>query len=112
MANRNLLTKDPLTHYSQALSRRLDEKHVLRLYITGATRRSLRAVANLKAICEEHLKGRYELEVIDLFQYPALAKEQQIIAAPTLLKMAPLPFQRIIGDMSNKEKVFKGLGLV
>jgi circadian clock protein KaiB len=69
------------------------------------------ALSNLKKICEEYLEGKYELEVVDLYQNPSLAKEEQIIAAPTLIKKLPLPFRRIIGDMSNEEKVLKGLDL-
>jgi circadian clock protein KaiB len=69
------------------------------------------AVSNLKRICEEYLEGKYELEVIDLYKNPLLAKEEQIIAAPTLIKKLPLPFKRIIGDMSNQEKVLMGLDL-
>ncbi|MCK7537164.1 MAG: circadian clock KaiB family protein [Marinilabiliales bacterium] len=69
------------------------------------------ALTNLKKICEEYLEGRYELEVIDLYQMPSLAKDEQIIAAPTLIKKLPLPFRRIIGDMSNIEKVLMGLDL-
>ena len=88
------------------------DKYILRLYITGTTSRSISAITNLKKICEEYLEGRYELEVIDLFQHPVLAKEEQIIAAPTLIKKLPHPFRRIIGDMSNKEKVLMGLDLI
>jgi circadian clock protein KaiB len=87
------------------------EKYKLRLYITGSTSRSVLAITNLKKICEEYLEGWYELEVIDLYQQPGLAKGDQIIAAPTLIKKRPLPFRRIIGDMSNKEKVLSGLDL-
>ncbi len=87
------------------------DKYVLRLYITGTTSRSVLALTNLKKICDEYLEGRYELEVIDLYQKPSLAKGDQIIAAPTLIKKLPLPFRRIIGDMSNKEKVLLGLDL-
>jgi circadian clock protein KaiB len=87
------------------------EKYILRLYITGSTRRSVLALTNLRKICEEYLEGRYELEVIDLYQVPTLAKDEQIIAAPTLIKKLPLPFRRIIGDMSNAEKVLMGLDL-
>ncbi len=87
------------------------DKYILRLYITGTTSRSVLALTNLKKICEEHLEGRYELEVIDLYQMPSLAKDEQIIAAPTLIKNLPLPFRRIIGDMSNQEKVLLGLDL-
>ena len=87
------------------------DKYILRLYITGSTSRSILAITNLKKICDEYLEGRYELEVIDLYQNPSLAKGDQIIAAPTLIKRLPLPFRRIIGDMSNKEKVLLGLDL-
>jgi circadian clock protein KaiB len=87
------------------------DSYILRLYITGTTTRSILALKNLKKICEDYLEGRYELEVIDLYQYPNLAKVDQIIAAPTLIKKLPLPFRRIIGDMSNKGKVLLGLDL-
>jgi circadian clock protein KaiB len=94
-----------------ALSSHSNDKYVLRLYLTGSTCRSVLALKNLEKICEEYLEGRYELEVIDLYQNPSLAKGDQIIAAPTLIKKLPLPFRRIIGDMSNKEKVLLGLDL-
>ena len=87
------------------------DRYLLRLYITGSTSRSILAITNLKKICEEYLEGRYELEVIDLYQEPSLAIGDQIIAAPTLIKKLPLPFRRIIGDMSDKEKVLFGLDL-
>ena len=85
--------------------------YVLRLYVTGTTSASLRAVANIKKICEEHLRGRYELEVIDLYQQPVLAKGEQIIAAPTLIKKLPLPLRRMIGDMSDTDRVLVGMDL-
>ena len=85
------------------------EKYILRLYISGTTARSVVAITNLKKICEEYLKGQYELEVIDLYKKPYLAKDEQIIAVPTLIKKLPLPFRRIIGDMSDKEQVLIGL---
>jgi len=88
------------------------ERYVLRLYVTGMTSRSARAVDNLRAICDEYLAGRYDLEVIDIYQQPLLAKGEQIIAAPTLIKKFPLPMRRIIGDMSNRERVLLGLHLV
>jgi circadian clock protein KaiB len=88
------------------------ERYVLRLYVTGLTSRSSRAVSNLQAICDEYLEGRYDLEVIDIYQQPALTKGEQIIAAPTLIKKLPLPMRRIIGDMSNRERVLAGLDLV
>jgi circadian clock protein KaiB len=90
----------------------LVERYVLRLYITGMTPRSVRAVKNLQAICDEYLEGRYDLEVIDIYQQPVLTKGEQIIAAPTLIKKLPLPIRRIIGDMSNRERVLLGLDLV
>jgi circadian clock protein KaiB len=89
-----------------------EERYVLRLYITGMTQRSARAVKNLQAICDEHLAGRYDLEVIDIYQQPVLTKGEQIIAAPTLIKKLPLPMRRIIGDMSNRDRVLLGLDLV
>jgi circadian clock protein KaiB len=76
------------------------------------TPRSARAVGNLRAICDEYLGGRYDLEVIDIYQQPVLAKGEQIIAAPTLIKKLPLPIRRLVGDMSNREQVLLGLDLV
>lgn len=93
------------------ISKKSRDKYILRLYVTGSTSRSVLALTNLRKICEEYLEGRYELEVIDLYQKPSLAKGDQIIAAPTLIKELPLPFRRIIGDMSNREKVLFGLDL-
>ena len=83
--------------------------YVLRLYVSGLTPRSQRAIDNLKAICEEHLQGRYDLEVVDIFQQPEFAKAEQIIAAPTLVKELPLPLRKFIGDMSQTEKILLGL---
>ncbi len=87
------------------------ESYLLRLYVTGTTPRSVRAIANIKKICDEHLTGKYDLEVIDLYQRPALAKGEQIIAAPTLIRKLPLPLRRIIGDMSDTERVLVGLDI-
>jgi len=87
------------------------EKYVLHLYVTGMTPRSTQAIARIKAVCEEHLQGRYELEVFDIYQQPALAKGEQIIATPTLIKKLPPPLRRIVGDLSNKERVLLGLDL-
>ena len=88
-----------------------EERFLLRLFVTGLTARSSRAVSNLTAICDEYLFGRYDLEVVDIYQQPALAKGEQIIAAPTLIKKLPLPMRRIIGDMSNRDRVLAGLDL-
>lgn len=85
--------------------------YILKLYTTGTSTQSVRAIENIRKICEEHLHGRYILEVIDLYQRPALASGEQIIAAPTLIKHLPLPLRRIIGDMSNIDKVLVGLDL-
>jgi circadian clock protein KaiB len=89
-----------------------EPRYVLRLYITGMTPRAQEAIRNIKKICEQELKGRYELEVIDIYQQPELAKKEQIIAAPTLIRKLPLPLRRLVGDMSNKEKVIVGLQLM
>ena len=88
------------------------ERYVLRLYVTGMTPRSAQAIKNLQAICDERLAGRYDLEVIDIYQQPVLTKGEQIIAAPTLIKRLPLPMRRLVGDMSNRERVLLGLDLV
>jgi circadian clock protein KaiB len=87
------------------------ERYVLRLYVTGLTLRSTRAIASLRALCEEHLAGRYELAVIDLYQQPELAQDANLIAAPTLVKAVPLPVRRLIGDLSDEHRVLVGLGL-
>ena len=86
-------------------------EYMLRLYITGATPNSIRAVSNLKNICEEYLKGRYLLEVVDVYQEGAIAQQEQLLALPLLVKKFPAPERRLIGDMSNTEKVLKGLGM-
>jgi circadian clock protein KaiB len=87
------------------------EKYLLRLYVTGQTRRSLRSIDNLKRLCEKHLKGRFILEVVDIYQQPALASEGQIIAAPTVIKLMPLPLRRLVGDFSDQHRVVLGLDL-
>lgn len=87
------------------------EKYVLRLYVAGITPRSKKAIENVKKICDEHLAGRCDLQVIDIFQQPKLAKGEQIIAAPTLIKKLPLPLRRVIGDMSDTEKFLIGIDL-
>jgi circadian clock protein KaiB len=84
----------------------------LRLYVAGQTPKSMVAFSNLKKICEEHLKGRYRIEVIDLLENPALAKGDQILAIPTVVRKLPPPIKKIIGDLSNKERVLVGLNLI
>ena len=87
-------------------------RYLLRLYITGSTPRSIRALSNIRRICGEYLEGRYDLEVIDIAEHPTLAEGEQIIAAPTLIKHLPLPLRRFIGDMSQTERILLGLDLV
>ena len=95
----------------KAAARRPGEAFVLRLYVAGITPRSREAIANVTAICEELLAGRYGLEIIDIYQQPVLARVQRIVAAPTLIRKLPLPLRRLIGDMSEKERILVGLDL-
>ena len=83
----------------------------LRLFVTGASPNSARAIANLKGICEKYLTKKYKLEIIDVYQQPLKAQNEQVIALPMLVKISPLPLKRMIGDMSDTSKVLKGLGL-
>jgi circadian clock protein KaiB len=86
-------------------------KYILRLYVTGSSIRSLRAVSNLKKLCDEYLSDNYDLEVIDIYKNPDAAREEQIIAAPTLVKQLPRPLRRFIGDLSNTQKILVGLDI-
>ena len=86
-------------------------KYLLRLYVTGTTGRSMRAIQNVRRICEEHLRGLYDLEVVDIHKNLTLARGDQIIAAPTLIKRLPQPLRRLIGDMSDEQRVLVGLDL-
>lgn len=86
-------------------------KYLLRLYVTGVTPKSTRAIRNVKRICEEHLKGRYMLEIVDIYQQPERAKSEDILAAPTLIKQLPLPLRKLIGDMANTDRLLLGLDL-
>jgi circadian clock protein KaiB len=96
---------------SQARSRRAQKVYELRLYVAGQTPKSITAFANLKKICEEHLAGQYHIEVIDLLKHPQLASGDQILAIPTLVRKLPPPIKKIIGDLSNTERVIVGLDL-
>lgn len=87
------------------------ECYVLRLYVTGLTPRSTEAIATLRAVCEEHLPGRYDLEVIDLYEHPEVAQDERIIAAPTLVKELPLPERRLVGNLADVERILVGLNL-
>ncbi|MES2432077.1 MAG: circadian clock KaiB family protein [Bacteroidota bacterium] len=85
--------------------------YVLKLFITGASPNSVRAINNIKNICEKYMKGKYVLDIIDIYQQPLLAQSEQVIALPLLIKLSPLPLKRLIGNMSDTEKVLKGLEL-
>ncbi len=87
-------------------------KYLLKLYITGQTPRSKKAIANMRRICEEELRGQYDLVIIDVLERPQLAEDEKILATPTLIKELPLPLRRIIGDLSNTERVLLGLDLM
>ncbi len=94
-----------------AIAIQSNASYLLKLYITGTTPSSTKAIVNIRKICEEYLHGRYDLEVIDISQHPTLAEGEQIIAAPTLIKKLPLPLRRFIGDMSQTERILLGLDL-
>ena len=103
--------KDAGKSFEEAIRRTDTERYVLRLYVAGTTVRSAKAIRNIKKICEDHLQGRYDLQIVDVYQQPTLAKGEQIIAAPTLVKKLPLPLRRFIGDMANEERILVGLDL-
>ena len=86
-------------------------RYSLRLFVAGTTANSLRAIRNLRRICDAHLAGRVELEVVDIYQQPELAEEHQVVAVPTLLRLRPLPQRQVIGDLSDERRVLKGMGL-
>jgi circadian clock protein KaiB len=94
---------------AEGASRRV--RFVLRLYVAGTRSCSVRAIANIKRICERHLPGRYRLDVVDLYQQPALAKRDDVLAAPTLVRTEPGPICRIVGDLSDERRVLAGLGI-
>ncbi len=97
--------------FEEALEKKKGGKYLLRLYVAGLTPRSQTAIKNIQTICHDHLRGRYDLEVIDVFRQPGLAKGEQIIAAPTLIRKLPRPLRRFIGDLSNMERIMVGLDL-
>lgn len=105
------MTTDDTSNVSQDADHPPHEHFVLRLYVTGMTPRSVKAIENIKRLCEEHLQGRYDLEVIDVYQHPELAEDAQLLAAPTMIKELPLPLRRFVGDMSNEEKILVRLDL-
>lgn len=107
-AAKPLSAEEALMAAAETLSQ---EKYVLRLYIAGITPRSTESIRGVTEVCEEFLAGRYELEIVDIYQQPVLAKGEQIIAAPTLIKKLPLPLRRLIGSMADKERILVGLDL-
>ena len=104
------MTKRPGRRQSTA-TRHKKAKYLLRLYVTGTTGRSVRAIQNVRRICDEHLQGLYDLEVVDIYKNLPLARGDQIIAAPTLIKRLPAPLRRLIGDMSDEQRVLVGLDI-
>jgi circadian clock protein KaiB len=111
VAMRGNSAQDTITDFEQALAKAEEEIYVLRLYVVGASARSAQAIANVKKVCEERLAGRYQLEVVDVYQNPGLAAGEQIIAVPTLIKSLPRPLRRLIGDMSNINRILLGMDL-
>ncbi len=104
---------DDTKAFEKALAAQVSaERYLLRLYVSGSTPRSVRAIKNIRALCEDKLQGRYDLEVIDIYQQPEQIKPDEIIVTPTLVKKLPLPFRRIIGDLSAKERVLIALDLI
>jgi circadian clock protein KaiB len=103
--------KTSTEEFTKAAAKQDQAKYILRLYVTGMTPKSTLAITNVQKLCEKYLEGRYELEVIDIYQQPQLAKGEQIIATPTLIKKLPLPFRKLIGDMSDTEKFLVGIDL-
>jgi len=109
---RKPVTGDTTAAFKRAAqATRPSEKYVLRLYVAGINPRSSAAIRNVTELCEEHLKGRYDLEIVDIYQRPNLAKGEQIIAAPTLIRKLPLPLRKFIGDMANEDRMLVGLDL-
>jgi circadian clock protein KaiB len=106
------MTTKPKTDLAKATPAKPADLWKLRLYVAGQTPKSLVAFANLKRLCEDHLQGRYTIEVIDLVETPRLAKDDQILAIPTLVRRLPEPVRKIIGDLSNTERVLVGLDLI
>ena len=102
---------DSAAKYEAALAEAERVKYVLQLYVSGMTPRSQRAIENIRKLCQEHLAGQHELQIIDIYQQPELAKAQQLLAAPTLVKKLPLPLRKFLGDMSDPGRVLVALGL-
>jgi circadian clock protein KaiB len=112
MKSKTMSSSDELKKVLEKKSKtKKEERYTLKLYITGTTPNSIKSIRNIKKICEEYLKDRYDLEIIDIYQQPHLSKGEQIIAAPTLIKKLPLPLRKFIGDLSDVDRVLLGLNL-
>lgn len=103
---------DQCEDFEKLAARAREQRYVLKLFISGLTARSTQALASVRALCEEYLHGRYDLEVIDIYQQPAVARNQQVVAVPLLVRELPNPIRRVIGDLSRKDRVLSGLDLV
>ncbi len=112
MRKKSSAAEDSVSAFEKAAaSASASARYVLRLYVTGTTPHSTRAIVNIRKICEQHLEGRYDLKIVDIARHPTLAEGEQIIAAPTLIKKLPLPLRRFIGDLSQTERILLGLDL-
>src|SRR6201994_4325179 len=107
----NSLKKAAIRRHARKPRALLAPRYTLKLYVTGQTPRSLRSVENLRAICDKYLPDNFDLEVIDIYQQPAMAASVQLIAAPTLIKSLPLPLRRLVGDFSDQQRVLSGLDI-
>jgi circadian clock protein KaiB len=113
MKRKSIKIADDVKEFEKTLSRQTKAKrYVLSLFVTGSTPKSLRAIRNIRALCEETLHGRYELTVIDIYQHPELVKPEQIVVTPTLIKKLPSPLRKLIGDLSNTDRLLLGLDIV
>jgi circadian clock protein KaiB len=111
--SRTKAAASPTSEFEKMLRKTTDhERYELKLYVAGTSPRSGQAIANVRSLCEEYLAGRYDLEVIDIYQQPAVAVSEQIVAAPTLIRKKPGPTRRMIGDLSNRDKILLGLNIV
>jgi circadian clock protein KaiB len=109
----NIKATDETRVFKEALSRQpAVGRYALVLFVSGSTPNSLRAIRNIRTLCEERLHGRYELQVVDIYQHPDQVKAKQIVATPTLMKILPLPLRKLIGDLSNKDRLLLGLDMV
>ncbi len=111
MKKRPAKPRNEYASFERALEESKHRDYVLRLYVAGATPRSVRAISNIRRMCDAHLKGRYRLEVVDVYRQPELVKGQDLVAAPTLVKYLPEPLRKFIGDMVNTERILVGLDL-